>query len=75
MQNSQSQTDHLQILTSRGRGDISRLRSDVVNDSSLEPGDEEMSAFFNDILFNPGKTIEDDGSGAASDVVHGTDSL
>ena len=45
----QSQADHLQILATGCSGDVSRLRSDIVYNSPLEPGDEEVGAFLNNL--------------------------
>ena len=52
VQHSECQADHLQILATSGCGDISRFRSYIVNDSFLQPGDQEVCAFTNDFLLN-----------------------
>lgn len=71
MQHSQRQTDHLQVLTSSGGGDIARLRADIVDDGLLQPGDEEMRAFVNHFVLHTGQTVEDDGAGTTADIVDG----
>lgn len=71
MQDSQRQTDHLQVLTSGGGGDVARLRADIVDDGLLQPGDEEMGAFVDHLVLHTGQSVEDDGAGTAADVVDG----
>lgn len=70
MQNSQRQTDHLQILASRRGGDVTRLRSYIIDDASLEPGNQEMCAFVYDGLPDTRESIEDDGARTALNVVY-----
>lgn len=72
MKYSQSQADHLQILaTSRGT-DVPGLGSDIIDDALLQPGNEEMCAFVDDVFLNPGYSIKDDGSSATFHVVYGS---
>lgn len=71
MQHSQSQADHLQILTPRSRRDIPRLSSYIVDNRPLQPGNQEMRALVNDLLLHSGKPVEDDGARTSPDVVQG----
>lgn len=71
MQHPQRQADHLQVLGARGGTDIPRLRPDIVHDSLLQPGHEEVCAFVDHLVFDSGQTIEDDGALATADVVDG----
>lgn len=71
MQNSQRQAHHLQVLTSRSRGDIARLRPHIVYDSLLQPRDEEVRALTHNLLLDSANPVEDDGSCTTLDVVDG----
>ena len=71
MQDPQRQTDHLQILATSCRTNVSRLGAHVVDDSFLHPRNEEMCAFIDHAVLDTRQTIEDDCSVSASDIVHG----
>jgi len=71
MQHPERQAHHLQVLTPRRRTDIAWFGPDVVHDRALEPWDEEVCAFVHDLVFDSGQAVEDDGAGAAFDVVDG----
>ncbi|KAH3667564.1 hypothetical protein OGATHE_003087 [Ogataea polymorpha] len=60
MQHSQSQRDGLQVLGPRGGGNGSWLGSDVVNDWSLEPRDNKVQSFANDLRLDSGEPVEND---------------
>ena len=71
MQHPQRQADHLQILAA-GRGrDVPRFGAHVVDDGFLQPRDQEVRAFVDDAFLDAGQPVEDHGSRAAFDVVHG----
>ena len=70
VQHPQCQTDHLQILATSCRANISGLRAHIVDDSFLYPRDEEMCAFIDHAFLDTRQTIEDDCSVSASDIVH-----
>ena len=70
MKNPQRQTNHLQILASRGRANIPRFRPHIIDNSFLKPGDEEMCSFLHDLLLHSGKTVKYDGSSSSTDIVH-----
>lgn len=70
MQDTQGQTDHLQILAPGGGGDIARFGADIVDDRPLQPWDQEMRAFVHNSLFDSRKPIEYDCTGASFDVVN-----
>lgn len=69
MQDSQSQADHLQILTSGGSRDVARLGANIVDNGSLQPGNQEMRAFVDDLLLHTRQPVEDDGSSSTLDIV------
>lgn len=71
MKHSQGQADHLQVLTSRRRGNVSRLRPNVVDDCLLQPGDQEMCTLIDDLLLHTRQPVEDHGARTALDIVHG----
>ena len=71
VEDSKCQADHLQILGSSRCTDISWLGSDIVDDGLLEPGNQKVSAFIDDLLFYSLETIEDNSSGSAFDIVDG----
>lgn len=71
MQHPQRQADHLQILAARRGRDVPRFGAHVVDDGFLQPGDQEVRAFVHDALLDSGEPVEDHGSCAAFDVVHG----
>lgn len=50
MQNTKSQADHLQVLTTSGGADVARFRADIEGDGLLQPGHEEMGAFVDDLI-------------------------
>lgn len=70
MQNSQRQADHLQVLTTSRSRDIPGLRPDVEYDGTLQDWDQEVSAFVDDLVFDSGDAVKDDGAGATFDIVH-----
>jgi hypothetical protein len=70
MKYSQSQADHLQILASGGSTDISRLGPYIVDDTLLQPWNEEMCAFIDDRFLHARQPVEDDGSSATLDIVY-----
>jgi hypothetical protein len=49
MKDTKSQRDHLQILGSGGRGDVPGFGADIIDDGLLEPWDEEVGAFVNNL--------------------------
>lgn len=69
MQHSERQTDHLQILTARRRRDVPRLRPHIVDDTLLQPRDQEMCAFVHHLVLDSCQSVEDDRSRATLDVV------
>ena len=71
VQHSQRQADHLQILTPRRGGDVTRLGAHIVDNGPLQPGDQEMRALVHDLLLHTGDPVEDDGTGTTSDIVDG----
>lgn len=71
VQHPQRQGDHLQILGPGRGGDVARLGPDVEDDGPLQPGDEEVRALVDDLLLDSRHAVEDDGAGAALDVVDG----
>jgi hypothetical protein len=42
----------LQIFASCGGRDVARFCSDIIDDCLLEPGNEEVGSFFNDVLLH-----------------------
>lgn len=71
MQHPQRERDHLHVLGS-GRGtDVPRSCADIEDDGALQPGNQEVCAFVDDLLLHSGQTVEDDGACAALDVVDG----
>jgi hypothetical protein len=68
-QDSQRQTDHLQILTPRRGTDVARLCADIIDDGLLKPWDQEMRPLFNDLLLDSRQTVKNDGSSPALDIV------
>lgn len=71
VQNSQCQADHLHVLGSGGGADVSGSCPDVVDDALLQPGDQEVGALVHDLVLDTAHTVEDDGAGAAFDIVYG----
>jgi hypothetical protein len=71
MQHSQCQANHLQILGSRCRGNIPWFCAHVINDTPLQPGEEEMRSLADDFFLDSGQTVEYNGACAALDIVHG----
>lgn len=51
VKNTESQGNHLQILGSGGGGDVSGLGADIVYDGLLEPWDEEVGSFVDNLCF------------------------
>lgn len=70
MQDTQGQTDHLQILASSGGGDVTRFGADIVDDRLLQPRNQKMRAFAHDSIFDSRKPIEYDCTSASFDVVN-----
>lgn len=70
VQHTQCQADHLQILTSSCRGDVARLRANVVDNSSLQPRNQEVCALVDDLLLHTRQTIEDDSSSSPANIVN-----
>src|SRR3954468_8721524 len=70
VQDSQSQANHLQILTSGCCGDVSWLRPHIVDNALLQPRDEKMSTFIHDCILHSRVSIEDDRSSATLDIVN-----
>lgn len=79
MQHTERQCDHLQILTSSGSRDVARLRPHVIDNSPLQPGDQQVCAFVDDLFLHSRQPIEDDSPRTTLDIVeggveeHGTD--
>lgn len=71
MQDSERQANHLHVLATRRGADIPRPRADIKGDGFLQPGNEEMCAFVDDLVRDSADSVEDDGAGAAFDVVDG----
>jgi hypothetical protein len=70
MQHSQCQANHLQILASGCRRNVSWLCSDIVDNALLQPWDQEMGSFADDLFLYSGNPIEDDGTRATLHVVN-----
>lgn len=71
MENPQCQANHLHVLGSGGGADVSGPGPDIVDDALLQPWDQEVGAFVHDLVLDTGHTVEDDGAGAAFDIVYG----
>jgi hypothetical protein len=71
MQYSERQAHHLQVLATGGGGDVSGLGPHIEDDAPLQPGNEKVCTLADNFLLDTGKTVEDDGSGTALDVVDG----
>lgn len=71
MQDSESQADHLQILASGSRGDVSGLGPHIVDDALLQPGNQEMCSFIHNLLLDTGQSIEDDSPSSPLHIVNG----
>ena len=71
MQYSQRQTDHLHILAASGCTDIPRLRSDIVDDGLLQPGNKKVCAFIDDAFSHTSNAVEDDCASSTFYIVHG----
>ena len=71
MQHPQRQAHHLQVLAPRRGADVARFRADIEGDGFLQPWDEEVCAFVDDLVVDSSQTVEDDYAGAAFDVVEG----
>lgn len=69
MQHAKRQADHLQILTSGGGGDIARLCPHIVDDRSLQPGDQKVCAFVDNRLLHTRDPVKDDGASTTPDIV------
>lgn len=71
VQDTQGQANHLQVLTTRCRGDASGLCPHVEDDGPLQPRDQEVRALVDDALFDTRHPVEDDGARTALDVEDG----
>jgi hypothetical protein len=71
VQDSQRQRDHLQVLGAGGGADVPRPCADVVDNGALQPGHQEMCALVGHLILHSRNAIEDDGAGAALDIVDG----
>ena len=71
MQHAQRQAHHLQVLAARRGADVARLRPDIKRYRLLQPWHEEVGAFVDDLVRDSSQAVEDDGAGAAFDVVDG----
>lgn len=58
MQHPKGQTDHLQIFAAGCCGDVSRFRSDIVDDTLLQPGYQEMCPLVHDLVFDSRQSVE-----------------
>jgi hypothetical protein len=70
VQDSQRQTDHLQILAARRGTDVTRLRADIIDNRLLKPGHKEMRSLFHDLLLDSRQTVKDDCPCPALDIVN-----
>lgn len=64
-QDAEGDVDVLQVFAAGYDGDVSGAGSDVEDDGSLDPRDEEVGAFADDLLLDAGEPVEDYGSVAA----------
>lgn len=71
MQHTQSQADHLQVLTTRGGGNVAGLGANIIDNSSLQPRNEEVCALVHDLLLHSGQSVEDDSAGTTTNIVNG----
>jgi hypothetical protein len=69
MQYSQSQADHLHVFASSSGADVPGLRSDIVDDGLLQPGDQEVCAFIDNPFLGTSYAVEDDCSCSTSYIV------
>ena len=69
VQHAERQTHHLQVLASRRGADIARLRAHIEGNGFLQPRDEKVGTFVADLVADTLQAVEDDGAGAALDVV------
>lgn len=65
------QADHLQVFGSSSGADVARLCPYIVDDTPLQPRNQEMCALVHYCLLHSGKSVEDDCAGTAFDIVHG----
>lgn len=70
MQDSQSQANHLHVLTSGRSRDVSGLRPDIVDNALLQPWDQEMCAFVGDCVLHSRDSVEDNCASATLHIVH-----
>ena len=71
MQNTQGQTDHLQILATSCRRDVARFGANIIYDRFLQPRDKEVGTLVDYLFLDPRQAIENNGACAAFDIVHG----
>ena len=71
VQDSESQAHHLQVLATGRSRDISWLGSDIVDDTLLQPWDQEMRALINNSVLHSGQSVEDHSSSATLNIVDG----
>lgn len=71
VQHSERQAHHLQVLAAGSCRDVPGFCAHIVDDSLLQPGDEEMGALVDHTLLDTAETVEDDGAAATFDIVEG----
>lgn len=71
VQHTQSQADHLQVLTTRGGRDVAGLGANIIDNGSLQPRDEEVCTLVHDLLLHSGQSVEDDSAGTTANIVNG----
>ena len=52
MKNPQRQANHLQVLASRGGGDVPWLRSHIIDDTPLQPRYQEVRSFIRNLILH-----------------------
>ena len=70
-QDTAGNVDHLQILGTGEGGDVARLRADIVDDGSLNPGDLYVGSFGVDLALDTANTAVLDGAATTIDVEEG----
>jgi hypothetical protein len=70
-QDTAGNVDHLQILGTGEGGDVARLRADIVDDGSLDPGDLQVGSFGVDVALDTADAAVLDGAATTIDVEQG----